>query len=111
MVNPTNVPQIAAALAGGGIENIGTLNGCAVGVSRMTSHIQWERHPAGDELVACLDGEMTLIQEVDGAEHAIDLSPGHYAVNPAGVWHTADIADSCRFVAITAGLGTEHRPR
>lgn len=78
------------------------------GESNWTS---WERHPAGEELVVVLDGRMTLIQEIDGAERRIDLRAGEAAINPRNVWHTSDIAEPCRTLFVTPGLGTEHRPR
>ena len=71
----------------------------------------WEMHPAGAEVVICVGGSMTLIQDLDGAEVRTTLSPGEYAINPPGVWHTADIEDEASGVFITAGIGTEHRPR
>ena len=72
----------------------------------------WERHPAGDEVVICLDGRMTLHQEkADGSRDSIALSAGEYAINPPGVWHTADIADRATAIFITAGEGTQQRPR
>lgn len=72
----------------------------------------WEMHPAGDEVVVCVSGGITLIQEeADGAHRSITLGPGEYAINPAGTWHTADVADPAVALFITAGLGTEHRPR
>ena len=39
------------------------------------------------------------------------LGPGQYAINKPGVWHTADAAESATVLFITAGAGTEHRPR
>jgi len=71
----------------------------------------WEMHPAGAEVVFCTKGGMVLIQEVDGAEVRTALAPGQYAINPPGVWHTADIAEEAAALFITAGMGTEHRPR
>ena len=72
----------------------------------------WEKHPAGDEVVCVVQGHMTLIQEQpDGAEHRIDLGPGDYAINPPGTWHTADADAPVVAFFITAGKGTEHRPR
>lgn len=72
----------------------------------------WERHPSGAEIVYCLSGKMTLHQEKAGGQiETIVLEPGHYAINPPGVWHTADIQGEARALFITAGLGTEHRPR
>jgi uncharacterized cupin superfamily protein len=72
----------------------------------------WERHPAGQELVVLLEGRMTLVQERDGAEVRIPMTAaGQAAVNPTGVWHTADVHEPCRVLYVTPGLGTEHRPR
>ncbi len=71
----------------------------------------WEMHPAGAEVVLCVSGEMTLIQEIDGKEVRTILMPGEYAINAPGVWHTADIAKTATGVFITAGEGTEVRPR
>ena len=71
----------------------------------------WEMHPAGDEVVVCLDGGMTLIQEQDGATTQVALGAGDYAINAPGVWHTADLAAPVTALFITSGLGTEHRPR
>ena len=71
----------------------------------------WERHPAGDEVVICLSGRMTVIREVDGRHDPVELEAGHAMINPRGVWHTADVAERGRFMTITPGAGTEHRPR
>ena len=71
----------------------------------------WEMHPLGHEVVVCTAGTITLIQEVAGAPVSITLCAGEYAVNPPGVWHTADVDAPATALFITAGLGTEHRPR
>ena len=71
----------------------------------------WERHPNGDELVLCVAGEMTLHQDVDGAVTTVTLRAGEAVVNAPGVWHTADIEGTAVGVFITAGRGTEVRPR
>ena len=72
----------------------------------------WEMHPRGAEVVICTAGRMTLHQEdPDGATRSVTLEPGQYAVNAPGVWHTADTDVTTTGVFITAGAGTEHRPR
>jgi quercetin dioxygenase-like cupin family protein len=76
------------------------------------SWTSWEMHPAGGEAVICIAGEITLIQEwPDGRAARVTLRAGDYAVNPPGVWHTADVEGAATALFITAGLGTEHRPR
>lgn len=41
----------------------------------------------------------------------LSLRPGEYAINEPETWHTADVAGAATAVFITAGWGTEHRPR
>ncbi|MFN3819301.1 cupin domain-containing protein [Blastomonas sp.] len=72
----------------------------------------WEMHPAGDEMVLCIAGRMTLHQEqADGSLTTLELGPGDYAINPPGVWHTADVAGTATALFITAGAGTQHKAR
>lgn len=72
----------------------------------------WEVHPGGAEVVICTDGAMVLVQEFpDGSRKQVALAAGEYAINPPGVWHTADIEESATAIFITSGEGTEHRPR
>lgn len=72
----------------------------------------WEMHPAGDEMVFCVSGEITLHQEMPSGETSeIVLRTGDYAINPPGVWHTADVSEAATALFITVGEGTTHRPR
>ena len=71
----------------------------------------WEMHPAGTEVVVVTDGSFTLVQERDGKEVRIPLQKGEYALNPPGVWHTADVEESVTAVFLTVGAGTQVRPR
>ncbi len=72
----------------------------------------WEMHPLGSEVVLCTAGSITLHQEmVDGTKATVTLAAGEYAVNAPGTWHTADVDGSATALFITAGMGTEHRPR
>jgi hypothetical protein len=72
----------------------------------------WEMHPVGSEVVLCLAGSMVLHQEApDGGQHTVRLDAGEYAINQPGVWHTADVAGHVSALFITAGEGTQHRPR
>jgi quercetin dioxygenase-like cupin family protein len=71
----------------------------------------WEMHPKGYELVVCTAGTMTLHQEIDGALRTVTLHAGEAVINPPGVWHTADVDGTATALFVTAGQGTEHRPR
>jgi quercetin dioxygenase-like cupin family protein len=63
----------------------------------------WEMHPAGEEVVCCLQGHMT--------RQSHELGPGDYAINPRGTWHTADAEGPVVALFITTGKDTTHRPR
>src|SRR5689334_18530586 len=41
----------------------------------------WEMHPRGHEVVLCTEGEMTLVQEIDGKHVRTRLARGQYAIN------------------------------
>ena len=71
----------------------------------------WEVHPHGEELVLCTDGTMTLYQEIGGEIRKASLRAGEAIINPPGVWHTADVEGTATALFITAGMGTENRPR
>ncbi len=72
---------------------------------------EWEMHPNGDELVCCVAGSITLHQEIDGVVRTVTLETGDAIVNPPGAWHTADVSGSATAFFVTAGLGTQVRPR
>ncbi|GAB5348536.1 cupin [Alteriqipengyuania sp. 357] len=72
----------------------------------------WEMHPRGHEVVVCTAGTIVLTQEFPGGRiERIALTAGDYAINDPGVWHTADVEAEAIALFITAGEGTQHRPR
>lgn len=72
----------------------------------------WEMHPSGSEVVLCVAGAITLVQQLDDASTVqVPLNAGQYAINPPGVWHTADVSVETTVLFITAGAGTEHKAR
>jgi len=71
----------------------------------------WECHTEGDEIVIVLEGKAELVQEIDGEERRTPVGPGSTMINPAGVWHTADVEQPMKAIYITPCPGTEHRVR
>jgi hypothetical protein len=71
----------------------------------------WEVHPLGHELVVCLSGRIVVHQELPGLTMSLTLEPHQAVINPPGVWHTADVDAPATALFITAGTGTDHRPR
>jgi mannose-6-phosphate isomerase-like protein (cupin superfamily) len=62
----------------------------------------WEVHPHGEELVVCTEGPITLDQESDEEVPTSMIRAGEAAVNPPGVWHTADFEGTATALFITA---------
>lgn len=72
----------------------------------------WEQHPNGDEIVILLSGAVDFILETAEGERRIEVrKPGEYAFVPKGTWHTAHPLQPTTLLFITAGEGTQGRPR
>ena len=102
-----NLMEIAAKLGDRRTQQIAELNGCAVGVSRMTSHPQWERHPTGDELLHVVDGALHL-RILDGdTTTETEVGPGEVAVVPQGLWHSPQPVGEVTLLYVTPLGGSE----
>lgn len=91
----------------GNPEILGTLVGGYVSTEDWP---HWEMHPAGEEVLVLTEGRMTLILDEPGGERRVEMTPGSTCVVPRGVWHRALVAEASRFIGITYGAGTAHRP-
>lgn len=95
-----------------GAQRVARTDGRMVGRYPMTeSWPVWERHPAGDEVLFLVSGHMVLHVEFEDGVRTLDLRAGQTCVVPTGLWHTADVLEPGDLVGMTAGKGTEHRPR
>lgn len=56
-------------------------------------------------------GTAVVLEPFDGTVVRHEMSAGRAAVNPAGVWHTADVNEVATVLFVTPGAGTVHRPR
>ena len=70
----------------------------------------WEMHPAGEEVLVLIDGRMTMILDEPGGERRVEMTPGSTCIVPRGVWHRALVPEVSRFMGLTYGAGTQHRP-
>lgn len=85
--------------------------GRLISAYRFTEHwTNWERHPAGDELVVQLCGAMDFILQEANGERTLSLKGRAAIIVPRGVWHTARVFEPSEAIFITRGDGTEHRP-
>lgn len=71
----------------------------------------WEMHPAGDEIVYLLSGDVELILEREDSRDSVRLSkPGAYVIVPRNTWHTAKTSVPTEMLFATPGQGTQHKP-
>jgi|SRR5262245_16794737 len=70
----------------------------------------WERHPAGDEILVLLSGEMELVLDTGRGEERASLQTGQAFIVPKGVWHRGIVKRPGQLMFLTPGAGTEHRP-
>jgi mannose-6-phosphate isomerase-like protein (cupin superfamily) len=86
-------------------------SGRLVGVTRQNADWPiWERHPAGEEILVMLSGEMDIVLETKRGHRRMRLKAGESLVVPRGVWHRGLARKSGKLMFITPGAGTEHRP-
>jgi len=72
----------------------------------------WEAHPAGDEIVCLLSGDVMMVLDRNGVEEIIHLrEPGSFAIVPRGTWHTARTSVPTRMLFVTPGEGTQSKSR
>lgn len=70
----------------------------------------WEMHPAGDETVILLSGQVTFALQYDKAEELVQLKkPGDFMLVPKNIWHTARCTVKTKLLFITPGEGTQHK--
>jgi quercetin dioxygenase-like cupin family protein len=71
----------------------------------------WEKHPAGEEFVCLLEGDVDFILEQPGGEKVITLNqPGSFVLVPKNTWHTAKVRRPSKMLFVTPGEGTENKP-
>ena len=69
----------------------------------------WEVHPAGDEFVTLITGDITLVLWQDQQEWPLRLStPSDFVIIPKGVWHTARVQAPTTMLFVTPGEGTKN---
>lgn len=72
----------------------------------------WEQHPNGDEIVILLSGAADFTLETAEGNRVVQVrQAGEYVFVPKGHWHTANASQPTTMLFITAGEGTQVRPR
>ena len=69
----------------------------------------WERHPAGDEVVIVVQGQLEIIFDYGERQETTIISEGETFLIPKNTWHTGKVEKPCHAIFLTYGRGTEHR--
>ncbi|WP_246197383.1 cupin domain-containing protein [Pseudoxanthomonas sacheonensis] len=99
---PNRTPEMAltgeADLA---FSEIASYRDGAISVGYYSGSSEWERHPAGDEIVMAIEGHTTLVLLIDGEQHRIVLRSGELVVVPQGCWHRFEESIHLKVLGIT----------
>jgi len=69
----------------------------------------WEMHPAAEEFVYLLDGEVEFLLDLPSGIQGSRLVDRGAVLVPRGVWHTARVFKPSRMLFVTMGAGTRHK--
>lgn len=87
---------------------LAALNQSTIGVSRFSTGSHWERHPAADELLHVLEGEVDVTTLTDDGPVQSFVSAGSVFICPRGLWHRLTPRSPVSLFFATPGEGTEH---
>ena len=105
---PDRTPATTDEDAGDAFGRLAPYRDGAVVVGHWAGASEWERHPAGDEIVMVVDGGTTIVLLEDGAERAHPMGPGDLIVVPQRTWHRFETPDAVKVLSVTP-QPTEHR--
>lgn len=72
--------------------------------------VNWEMHPAGDEIVCLLTGAVDVVLQDGRCEQHIELRTRATCIIPRGVWHRAIVHVPSDVLFVTPGEGTQVCP-
>lgn len=71
---------------------------------------KWEMHPAGDEFLHLIEGELDVVLDQPGEAARLTLTQGGAVVVPRGVWHRLLLKRPSALMFVTPAGGTRMRP-
>ncbi len=90
------------------MRELGMLDQCTLGVFRFSGQAPWERHPAGDELLCALDGDVDITVLTDDGPVQTTVRAGSVFICPRGLWHRQLARHGATHLYATPLEGSEH---
>jgi len=94
-------PSTTAEQAEGAFRRLVDYREGAIFVGHWAGSSEWERHPAGDEIVMVLDGRTTIFFMTDEGELAASLGANELVIVPQATWHRFETPDSVTVLSVT----------
>ena len=94
-------PSTTAEQAEGAFRRLVDYREGAIFVGHWAGSSEWERHPAGDEIVMVLDGRTTIFFMTDEGELAASLGASELVVVPQATWHRFETPISVTVLSVT----------
>jgi quercetin dioxygenase-like cupin family protein len=79
-----------------------------VALSHYSGDSNWERHPAGDEMLYVLDGGLEVTALTPAGPVRTQVDAGQVFICPKGLWHRPRPRGVVSLLSLTPGEGTEH---
>ncbi|SFF56607.1 Cupin domain protein [Duganella sp. CF458] len=99
---PNRTPEMAFdGVADRAFAEVAPFRDGSISVGYYSGSSEWERHPAGDEIVMALEGSTTVIVLVEGQQQRIQLHAGELLVVPQNHWHRFEHSDHLKILGVT----------
>jgi uncharacterized cupin superfamily protein len=95
--SPTTTPEQSDAA----FEQLAAYRDGGIFIGHWAGASEWERHPAGDEIVMVIDGDTTIFFLDDGGETSARLTAGQFVVVPQGTWHRFETREQVKLLGVT----------
>jgi mannose-6-phosphate isomerase-like protein (cupin superfamily) len=98
---PDRAPTTTVEQSEGAFRRLANYRDGGIFVGQWGGSSEWERHPAGDEIVIVIGGRTTVTFLADGDELSAALGPNELVVVPRGTWHRFETPDSVTLFSVT----------
>jgi mannose-6-phosphate isomerase-like protein (cupin superfamily) len=98
---PDRTPATGDHDAGSAFAMLSTYREGGVFVAHWAGRTEWERHPAGDEVVMVLDGETTISFLTGEGDATSPLRAGELVIVPQGTWHRFETPEGVKLLTVT----------
>lgn len=94
-------PHTSAAESANAFAELAEFGQGAIFVAHFAGRSEWERHPAGDELVLVVEGATTLTLLLPDERRECQLAAGELVVVPRGTWHRFEVPEGVKLLTVT----------